>query len=127
MLKHRTLLLAGLAVFSLSAERAMADPKAQVRGDLDEDLRQRIVEVIGEVDGPAGSRFEARRHARAAAESAEALLRSEGYYQAQIEDAVEGEETPVAIIIVEPGRRFLISNPTVTWTDETPQIGRAHV
>ncbi len=120
MLKHRILLLAVLAVFSLSSERALADPKARVRGNLDQDLRQRLVEVIGEVDGPPGSRFEARRHARAAAESAEALLRSEGYYQAQIEDLVEGEDVPVAVILVDPGRRFLISNPVITWTDEIP-------
>lgn len=120
LLKHRTLLLAVLAVFTLSSERALADPKARVRGNLDEDLRQRIVAAVGEVDSPPDSRFEARRHARSAAEAAEALLRSEGYYQAQIEDLVEGEEVPVAVILVDPGRRFLISNPVITWTDETP-------
>jgi len=120
LLNNRTFLLTLLAVFSLSAGKAFADPKAQVRGDLDEDLRDRIVSVVGEVDGPPASRFEARRHARAAAEAVEALLRSEGYYQAQIEDLVEGEDVPVAVILVEPGQRFLIADPLVTWTDETP-------
>lgn len=123
MLKNRTFLLTALAVFSLSASPALADPKARVRGNMDDELRDRIIEVIGEVDGPPASRFEARRHARAAAEAAEALLRSEGYYQAQIEDLVEGEETPVAVILIDTGQRFVLTEPTVTWTDETPLPG----
>ena len=43
--------------------------------------------------------------ARAILDAAEALLRSEGYYQPVLEDIVEGEETPVAVVQVTPGRR----------------------
>lgn len=118
--KNLILILTVTTAFGLSVGQAMADPKARVRGNLDEDLRNRIVEVIGEVDSPPESRFEARRHARSAAETAEALLRSEGYYQAQIEDVVEGEDQPIAVILIDPGRRFQIANPSVTWTDEAP-------
>jgi translocation and assembly module TamA len=48
-------------------------------------------------------------------EAAEALLRSEGYYQPVLEDIVEGEESPVAIVSVTPGPRFLLSRPGVHW------------
>jgi len=75
---------------------------------------------VGEVDGPPANRFDARRRARAALESAEALLRSEGYYQPILQDDVEGEETPVAIIDVTPGPRFLISDPRIAYVDPAP-------
>src|SRR5690606_41022752 len=70
----------------------LAEPRAQVRGDLDAELRRQLERAIGEVDGAPANRFEARRRARAALGSAEALLRSEGYYQASLQDEVEGEE-----------------------------------
>lgn len=99
---------------------ALADPRAQVRGDLDGELRSQIERAVGEVDGPPANRFEARRRARAAMESAEALLRSEGYYQPTLEDLVEGEETPVAIVDVTPGPRFLIAQPAIRYIAPEP-------
>lgn len=53
-------------------------------------------------------------------EAAEALLRSEGYYQPVLEDIVEGEDSPVAIVNVTPGRRFVLSNPQVQWSAPAP-------
>ncbi len=76
--------------------------------------------AVGEVDGAPESRFEARRRARAALSSAEALLRSEAYYQPVLEDVVEGEERPSAIVSVQPGRRFLLTQPTIDWVDPAP-------
>lgn len=99
---------------------AAADPRAQIRGDLDVELRRQLERAVGEVDDPPANRFEARRRARAAAESAEALLRSEGYYQPEIEDEVEGEETPVAILNITPGPRFALTEPTVLWVETPP-------
>lgn len=113
------------AAWGLSATPSLADPRAVVRGELDGDLRAQIVRAIGEVDGPPSNRFEARRRARAAAEAAEALLRSEGYYQPTIEDLVEGEDTPVAVITVVPGRRFLLTDPDVEWVATAPETDAA--
>lgn len=56
-----------------------AEPKAAVQGEMDPDLRATIQRVIGDSDRPIENRFEARRRARAAAEDAIAVLRSEGY------------------------------------------------
>jgi translocation and assembly module TamA len=110
----------GLAAWAVCAFAAQADPTALIRGDMPDELRAQLVQAVGDSDGPAGNRFEARRRARSAAEDATALLRSEGYYQAIVEDEVEGDETPVAIVVVVPGPRFGLATPTVTWTDEVP-------
>ncbi len=99
---------------------ALADPRAQIRGEINGELRAQIERAVGEVDGPPSNRFEARRRARAALESAEALLRSEGYYQPTLEDLVEGEENPVAIVAVTPGKRFLIVQPAIRYVAPEP-------
>jgi len=104
-----------------AAGAASADPRAQIRGDLDPDLRTALVRAIGEVDGPPTNGFDARRRARAAMASAEALLRSEGYYQPILADIVEGEENPAAIVEITPGRRFVLAEPTIQWVAPEPE------
>jgi translocation and assembly module TamA len=114
------LFLAALATCSLLAQAAAADPRAQIRGDMDAELRRMLERAVGEVDGAPESRFEARRRARGAMSAAEALLRSEGYYQPVLEDVVEGEDNPSAIVAVTPGRRFLLTQPAIAWVDPAP-------
>lgn len=109
-----------MAGFALLASAAAADPRAEIRGEMDAALREQLQKAVGEVDGPPSNRFEARRRARSALESAEALLRSEGYYQPVLEDVVEGEETPVAIVSVTPGPRFVLTEPIVNWIEPPP-------
>ena len=53
--------------------------------------------------------------------SAEALLRSEGYYQPILADIVEGEENPVAIVEITPGRRFVMAEPAINWVAPEPE------
>ncbi|MFN6981093.1 MAG: autotransporter assembly complex protein TamA [Brevundimonas sp.] len=120
-----TLFLAAMATCSLVAQAAAADPRAQIRGDMDAELRRMLERAVGEVDGAPESRFEARRRAQGALSAAEALLRSEAYYQPVLEDVVEGEERPSAIVDVQPGRRFLLTQPTITWTDPAPDAESA--
>lgn len=114
-------LLTGTASLALVAGAAHADPRAQIRGDIPGDLRAQLVRAIGDVDGPPSNRFDARRRARAALESAEALLRSEGYYQSVLEDVVEGEETPVPIVQITPGPRFQLTEPVVAYAQPAPE------
>ena len=99
----------------------MAEARAQIRGNLDAQLRTQLVRAIGEADAPPTNRFDARRRARAAMESAEALLRSEGYYQPVLEDIVEGDDQPVAIVSIDPGRRFSLAEPSVRWIAPEPE------
>lgn len=120
MTPRPTLFLTGLALWLTWTAAAAAEPRAQIRGEMDSALRAQLERAIGEVDGAPDSRFEARRRARGAVEAADALLRSEGYYQSTIEDVVEGDENPVAIIDIQPGQRFLLTEPTILWTDPAP-------
>ena len=120
MTPRLALFLVGTAGLALLASAAHADPRAQIRGEMDAELREQLVRAVGEADEPPSNRFEARRRARAAMQAAEALLRSEGYYQPVLEDVVEGEETPVAIVQVTPGRRFILTDPRVQWTAPAP-------
>ncbi|HEY0600783.1 autotransporter assembly complex family protein [Brevundimonas sp.] len=120
MTPRPALFLSSVAGFALLASAAAADPRAEVRGEMDAELRAQIQRAIGEVDGPPSNRFEARRRARGALEAAEALLRSEGYYQPVLEDVVEGEETPVAIVDIAPGPRFVLTEPIVNWAEPPP-------
>ena len=115
---------AGLAV-GVMASPALADPKAVIRGEMDGTLRAQLVRAIGETDEAPTNRFDARRRARAAVQAAEALLRSEGYYQATLEDMVEGEDTPVAVVSVIPGPRFLLGPPAVEWIAPDPDRAAA--
>ena len=119
MTSRLPLLLAGAAVCAL-ASQAVAEPRAQIRGEIDGDLKRQLEQAIGDVDGAPSSRFEARRRARAAVTSAQALLRSEGYYQATVEDQVEGDDKPVAIVQIAPGRRFVLGETTINWTAPAP-------
>jgi translocation and assembly module TamA len=111
---------AAVALSALAGGPAQADPKAQIRGDMDATLRGQLVRAVGEADGAPTNRFDARRRARSAVAAAEALLRSEGYYQPTLEDVVEGEENPVAILSVIPGPRFLLGPPAVEWIAPEP-------
>ncbi|MGV9010171.1 autotransporter assembly complex protein TamA [Brevundimonas sp.] len=120
MKSRHALFLISTAGFMALATATQADPRAEIRGELDRDLRAQLVRAIGDVDDPPSNRFEARRRARAAMESAEALLRSEGYYQPTLVDQVEGEETPVAIVEVTPGPRFLLADYGLNWTLPPP-------
>ncbi|MDQ3125205.1 MAG: autotransporter assembly complex protein TamA [Pseudomonadota bacterium] len=120
MTPRPALFLIGTAGVLLLASAAAAEPRARIRGEMDADLRAQLVRAVGEVDDPPSNRFEARRRARSALEAAEALLRSEGYYQPVLEDVVEGEETPVAIVNVTPGRRFELGEVQVLWAEPSP-------
>lgn len=114
------LFLVGTAGLALFATAAAADPRAQIRGEMDAELRAQLVRAVGEVAAPPSNRFEARRRARGALEAVEALLRSEGYYQPTLEDVVEGDETPVAVVNVIPGRLFVLTEPGLQWTAPDP-------
>lgn len=103
------------------AGTASADPRAQIRGDLDAELRTALTRAIGEADGPPTNGFDARRRARAAMASVEALLRSEGYYQPTLADIVEGEDNPIAIVEITPGPRFILTAPTIQWITPEPE------
>jgi translocation and assembly module TamA len=109
------------AAAALVAHAAAADePEAIVEGVDNTRLRGAIQDAIGGTENPPGSRFEARRRARAAAEQAIDVLRSEGYYQYLVEPDVADGDTPQARVRVTPGPRFGFAKPGVDWIDGQP-------
>lgn len=120
----------GRTAFAIAASAAMcaqtgalpahaASPRAVVEGQLPQELRDQIVGAIGQTDRPMGSRFEARRRAREAGDDAVAVLRSEGYYAADVAPDVSEAEPPQAFVRIQTGPRFVFAAPQVEWL--TPQ------
>lgn len=99
---------------------AAAEPRANVEGELDPDLRAAIQRAIGDTDDKIETRFEARRRARAAAEDAIAVLRSEGYYAYVVEPDVSEADPPIALVRITPGPRFLLGAPALQWQGPAP-------
>jgi translocation and assembly module TamA len=118
----------GRLVFAVVATAAVcapalafaAQPRAVVEGEFDPSLRAEIVAEIGQSDKPIDNRFEARRRARDAAETATAVLRSEGYYAAQVEPEVGEGDAPTPRVRVTPGERFTIAAPAIEWIGTAP-------
>ncbi|HYG25557.1 MAG TPA: autotransporter assembly complex family protein [Caulobacteraceae bacterium] len=123
-LRHALVVTAALCV--AIPRPAHAEPKAAVESVADEELRERIERAIGETDEAPTSRFEARRRAREAGEDAIAVLRSEGYYayivEPDVADAAEDDAAPPRPLVrIEPGPRFILSEPEVEWLGAAPQ------
>jgi translocation and assembly module TamA len=106
---------------ALTAWPAFADePKAAIRGEIPDDLRDAIDQGMGEAPRAPASRLEARRRARDAAEDVIAVLRSQGYYGYVVEPDVTEEEPGLPFVEVAPGPRFLLATPHIAWQGEDP-------
>lgn len=112
--------VAASAVFYLPTNGVEAAPRAALQGEMDPALRAQVAAAVGDTDRPIENRFEARRRARAAAEDAEAVLRSEGYYASVIEPTVGEGDAPAAVVRITPGRRFSIADPAIAWSKGEP-------
>ena len=113
------LAVAAAAAFAPSLVCAAA-PRAVVEGQLDPQLKAAIEVEIGETDRPIENRFEARRRARAAAEAAIAVLRSEGYYAYDVQPEVGEGDSPTPRVRIVPGPRFTVADPTIEWVGTAP-------
>jgi translocation and assembly module TamA len=122
----------GRLLFAVAASAALfapggatgAEPRAVVQGEVDGDLKRIIEKVIGVTDRPVENRFEARRRARAAAEDAIAVLRSEGYYAYQVEPDVTDADPPRPVVQITAGPQFVLKAPILVW-DGPPPDGSA--
>ena len=124
MARLRLGLAASVAVFAIVEARAGTakadEPKASVEGVQDKALRQAIERYIGVSKRPSRSRFEARRRAEEAADDAVVVMRSEGYYDYAITPDVSAGDSPKPLLKIEPGQRFVIADPKVSWLDPAP-------
>jgi translocation and assembly module TamA len=110
-----------VAISLLAPAAALAaEPKAVIQGDLDKGLRSEIERAVGVAKMHAESRVDARRRAREASESAIAVLRSEGYYDYQVEADVGEGDRPDAVVKVTTGPRSTIGESQIAWDGAAP-------
>jgi translocation and assembly module TamA len=119
-LRRFGLALALAATAGAAATAQAEEPKAGVAGVADETLRERIIQAIGEAEGPPATRFEARRRANAAGDDAVAVLRSEGYYAYEVAPDIAEGEPPQPLVRVTTGPRFTFADAHIEWVGDAP-------
>ena len=97
-----------------------AEPKAQVQGEMDLALKAEIQRAVGVSKAHPTSRVDARRRAREAGEAAIAVLRSEGYYDYEVDPDVGEGDAPAPIVRITPGPRSQIAKTEVIWDGAAP-------
>ena len=93
-------------------------------------LSELTYSVIGEVDAAPRSIVQARRRAEQASEKANEVMRSRGYYGAQITARIvtEDERSPTEddeispVLTIATGPQFLFDSPKIAYSSETPDI-----
>lgn len=114
------LAVAASAALCASDVAQAQEPRADIEGEVPDEVRATIQRVVGETDDPIENRFEARRRARAAAEDAIAVLRSEGYYAYEVTPDVSDADPPRPLVRISPGPRFLFGPVGIAWQGESP-------
>ncbi len=113
---------AGFAMVGLSAAPAHAASKFDIRGVEDHSLRSALQEALGPAAATPTSRLDARRKAVEAGERAIAVLRSEGYYDYQVEPDIGEGDAPQPFLSITPGPRSKIADPRIEWIGPPPAI-----
>lgn len=111
--------LAAAALFASGGALA-AQRRAIVQGVDDRSLRDAIEVAIGDEKSQPSNRIDARRRARQAAESATALLRSEGYYDYDVTPDIGEGDRPQPVVKIEVGPRTKLAEPEIDWTGNPP-------
>ena len=109
-----------IAALICAGEVHAAEPKAVVQGVNDRALRNEIEVAIGEEKSAPANRVDARRRARQAADSATALLRSEGFYDYEVTPDIGDGDRPQAVVKIEVGARTKLAAPEVHWVGPPP-------
>jgi len=129
-------LFLGLPLSLIASFTYAADPIVIIESDMSETEQDLLRSVLGEVDAPARSLAQARRRVEAAAKSSRSVMRSLGYYEADIraevietksearavndntDDAVR--RPPQAVLYIKTGKQFTYGNLDVTYEDGPP-------
>jgi translocation and assembly module TamA len=112
--------MAGAAASLVAGAAQAAVPRAEVRGVEDKTLRGLILQAIGDAPARSASRIEARRRAEDAAEKAIAVLRSQGYYDYDVEPDIGEGDAPAAFVTVNPGPITRIAGARIEWVGAPP-------
>ena len=108
-----------LTAFALGAHAA--ERKALVQGVADRELLALLQRAVGDSRDAPQTRLEARGRAQEAADTVEAVLRSEGWYDAELTPDIGEGERPQAVVKVVLGPRTEIIATAVTFEDPAPE------
>ncbi len=108
------------AALMWSVQACAATRRALVVGVDDRTLRAELEIAIGDEKTQPANRVDARRRARQAADSAIALLRSEGYYDYTVEPDIGEGDHPQAQVKIEAGPRTAFAPTRIHWQDAAP-------
>jgi translocation and assembly module TamA len=111
---------AGAAILIAASQLHAAERRATVQGVEDHALLQALQIAIGDEKSAPSNRLDARRRARQAADSAIALLRSEGYYDYTATPEIGEGDRPQALVKIEVGPRTHLATPVIRWVGEAP-------
>lgn len=121
MARRRLACAATLLALAAGAPASAAERKAVVEGVPDRALLTLIQRAVGDAREPPANRLSARRRAREAAETVETVLRSEGWYDADVTPDVGGGARPQAVVRVKLNRRTVISAVQVLFDGAPPE------
>jgi translocation and assembly module TamA len=112
-----------VGLYAASAGAASAAPadtsKAEVRGIADRALRTEVQQALGKL-APPTSRIESRRRAAEAAQTVITVLRSEGYYDYEVQPDIGDGDAPQPFVTVTPGPRTTLAPPEIAWIGPAP-------
>jgi len=105
---------------SMLPEAAKCEPRARISGNAQGRILEEIIRAVGDVDTAPKSAFEARRRGEVAANFANEVLRSEGYYAPTIEINIGEEGLSAPVVNIDVGQLYKIKEPTIDWGDSPP-------
>lgn len=130
--RHSLAIIVCSLAAGLIAPGALAkEPLAAIEGDMSGELKELINDVMGQTQDPPRSLAQARRRVTKARESAMSVMRSQGYYGAEIEAKVveppaaadaDKRRPPRPVLSIAPGRQFTIASLDVVYSDNVPDV-----
>ena len=134
MLRHIPFSFLLYVLFCLNAQLAnAAEPLASIEGELPEALKTLVEDVIGEAEIAPRSLSQARRRVTKASESAMSVMRSQGYYGAEIDARViespasrdaATRTPPQPVLTITLGPQFTIGSVDIVYSDNPPDIAQ---
>lgn len=122
-----------LGMLSVGPHALADEPLAKVEGEMSDDLRELIYDVMGEAEDPATSVAQARRRLKAAGKAADSVMRSQGYYSAIIDRKVieaaadepgDTAAAPQAVLIIKTGKQFKYGTIGLELSDRLTDLER---
>lgn len=115
---------------ALSGAAIAGEPLVTLEGEMPPGLQDLMVQVLGEADNPPRSIAQARRRAQQGADQAMSLLRSQGYYGAEVIARIdeqldtkksEKRRAPRPVLNVRPGSRFKVASVDIVFDGFQPE------